>query len=471
MSTPYPDANMPSKLHSANDPPTARPSGRPTKIAGKVNYSSTAHNIEDKGKGEKEVHRAKIEKLTRDREHTLNNWPDAKGLSFEDDEIALATFLRKDLKFLFGRTGFDPPVPARNPVSVSMHNPRFSAGLWALNTEAYQRKGYISRSLKEVVALGISLSNKCPHCAFIHTAFGSASGSDVTFEEMQSLYQTGDVLHAFETGKSDPLAPSLAAWALAHRDGEARHKEVPVPAEMVPEVMGTMMLFEMYNRIVDVFVSKEESGPMFPYPIRLMMRFKSLTPMVQRMMSTMMGWLMYAEDRKVEAGKVLRDINAVAPVVHSLGPNDREGGNGDSHSPQPLTDEFSWATRDPAVGPAVRFLAAQAELMSNEFVPATLKTYVVYWVSCWDGTMAPCSGWSEWVEPEVVKSMFNPKEDAEVVAMLRVLLVTVVASYEMDDDLLSECQAFHGIRATHAAVMWGAYLAAQRACVLVGGTG
>jgi len=31
----------------------------------------------------------------------------------------------------------------------------------------------LSRSQKEVIALGASLANNCPHCAFIHTAMGA----------------------------------------------------------------------------------------------------------------------------------------------------------------------------------------------------------------------------------------------------------------------------------------------------------
>ncbi|CAN0526099.1 unnamed protein product, partial [Ectocarpus sp. 8 AP-2014] len=34
----------------------------------------------------------------------------------------------------------------------------------------------LSRSQKEVIALGVSLSNGCPHCAYIHTAMGPAAG-------------------------------------------------------------------------------------------------------------------------------------------------------------------------------------------------------------------------------------------------------------------------------------------------------
>lgn len=86
-----------------------------------------------------------LDQLTKDRNRVLDDWADAGTLGLTPDEVAINKFQRKHLKFLFGETGFNPPVPARNPVSVNMHNPRFSAALWAVNTEAYRRKGSVSR--------------------------------------------------------------------------------------------------------------------------------------------------------------------------------------------------------------------------------------------------------------------------------------------------------------------------------------
>lgn len=85
-----------------------------------------------------------LDKLTQERNDVLDRWADAEGLGLVPDEAALNVYQKEHLKFLFGQTGFNPPVPARNPVSVSMHNPRFAAALWAVNTEAYRRKGKVS---------------------------------------------------------------------------------------------------------------------------------------------------------------------------------------------------------------------------------------------------------------------------------------------------------------------------------------
>lgn len=88
-------------------------------------------------------HQIVLDKMTSERNHVLDRWADAKALGLTAEEAKLVAHQRANLKFLFGETGFNPPVPARNPISVALHNPRFGAALWAVNTEAYRRKGSV----------------------------------------------------------------------------------------------------------------------------------------------------------------------------------------------------------------------------------------------------------------------------------------------------------------------------------------
>lgn len=93
---------------------------------------------------------------------------------------------------------------------------------------AFSNLAQLSRSQKEVVALGVSLANNCPHCAFIHTAMGSAAGSDVPFDELQRFYHTRDPHVAFPLSDGvDPLKHNMASWSIKYRDGEAREKSMP----------------------------------------------------------------------------------------------------------------------------------------------------------------------------------------------------------------------------------------------------
>ncbi|CAN0137228.1 unnamed protein product, partial [Ascophyllum nodosum] len=377
---------------------------------------------------------ATLDKLTKEREHVLDRWADADTLGLSQVEKEINSFQRKRLKFLFGEKGFNPPVNARNPVSVTMHNPRFSAALWAVNTEAYRRKGTLSRSQKEVVALGVSLSNDCPHCAFIHTAMGGAAGSDVPFDSIQRFYQTRDPGIAFPLSEgTESLNHRLASWSIRHRDVGARDL-IPCSSEQVPEVLGTVMLFGILNRVVDTFVSKSEGGPMFPSPVRALMKFESISPMVQRMMSSMMSWVMHDEDAKVQAGQVLREINKVAPIIKGY-----EGCT--DEPPSELPQELTWAAENETIGTSFAFLAAEAEAMSTAFVPDAIRKYMKSWVSTWDGGKAPPGDRAEWLDPLVQASGKTlDLKDKGVVGMLKLMLVVVVASDKTDDNLVSECQ-------------------------------
>eukprot|EP00903_Cladosiphon_okamuranus_P009353 g8919.t1 len=192
---------------------------------------------------------------------------------------------------------------------------------------------------------------------------------------------------------------------------------------------------------------------MFPLPVRMMMKMRVAGPLVQRMMSWMMSRMMYGEDSKVEAGKSLADINKVTPIIKGF-----EGCS--DEPPLPLPEAMSWAAAgsDGAIATAFAFLAAEAEIMGTKFVSPALKTHMETWVSNWDGAaIAPRKAW---LASEVAASGLCEDE----ASVLRLMLVTVVSSSSIDDDMLSECQAVIGFRGTHAAVMWTSFLAAQRLC-------
>lgn len=134
-------------LSSLRSTPSSAPRGRVSGSASESAPSSSTRVGEIGGANAAEVaRRAELEKLTKERNELLDRWADPKILSLTVDEVELNKLLKKSLRYLFGQTGFDPPVPARNPVSVSMHNPRFAAALWAVNTEAYRRRNSVSRS-------------------------------------------------------------------------------------------------------------------------------------------------------------------------------------------------------------------------------------------------------------------------------------------------------------------------------------
>lgn len=117
------------------EPPSTTPPA-PTQAANATALGDTLVDLE---------HQAALDKLAKERNRILDRWADVDTLGLTAEEAALNAYQRLHcFKFLFGEMGFNPPVAARNSVSVSMHNPRFSAALWAVNSEAYRRKGSVS---------------------------------------------------------------------------------------------------------------------------------------------------------------------------------------------------------------------------------------------------------------------------------------------------------------------------------------
>ncbi|CAM9586097.1 unnamed protein product, partial [Hapterophycus canaliculatus] len=214
---------------------------------------------------------------------------------------------------------------------------------------------------------------------------------------------------------------------MKHRDGG--RQPIPFTEEEIPEVLGTVMLFDILNRVVDAFVSKTESGPMFPLPMRRMMEIKPMTPAVQRVTSWAMSWLMHGEDSKIEAGKVLREINEITPIIKGFK-------GADEIPPLTLPQELSWAASGSGSGngskatiaTAFAFLAAEADLLAGSFVPPAVRTYMESWVSTWDGGVAPEGTLETWLDHAVAAGGFGEGRKAEV-AMTRLMLVTIIASH------------------------------------------
>ena len=55
---------------------------------------------------------------------------------------------------------------------------------------------------------------------------------------------------------------------------------------------------------------------MFPLPVRMMIKFKPASPIIQHVMSWGMSWMMDNEDSKVRAGQVFKEINKVKLVIY-----------------------------------------------------------------------------------------------------------------------------------------------------------
>ncbi|WP_020542952.1 carboxymuconolactone decarboxylase family protein [Nonomuraea coxensis] len=115
--------------------------------------------------------------------------------------------------------------------------PEVLAATWAALRETLLA-GDVSRTGKEVVALGVSLANRCPFCVAAHTTLLHATGD----HRLAETVAAGGV-------PDDPGHARLLAWA-------KERGPAPFPAEQAPEYVGTALTFHFVNRVASALLTE-----------------------------------------------------------------------------------------------------------------------------------------------------------------------------------------------------------------------
>ncbi|MFF5250268.1 carboxymuconolactone decarboxylase family protein [Streptosporangium sp. NPDC000095] len=134
---------------------------------------------------------------------------------------------------------------ARMPVLMTLSPvPGLLAATWALLRESLVA-GPASRTGREVVALGVSMANRCPYCVAAHTTLLHATGDHRLAEDISR----GDT-------PADPGHAALLGWATATRTpGAVGPEPAPFPAEHTAEYAGTALTFHFINRIASALLT------------------------------------------------------------------------------------------------------------------------------------------------------------------------------------------------------------------------
>ncbi|MFI6496681.1 carboxymuconolactone decarboxylase family protein [Nonomuraea typhae] len=120
---------------------------------------------------------------------------------------------------------------ARMPALIALSPaPGLLAAGWAMLRESLMA-GPVSRTDREIIALGVSKANECAYCVGAHTMFLHAIGEHDLAESLASGGRPRDARWA-----------ALYAWAL----GETRD------APDAPELLGTALTFHFINRMISI---------------------------------------------------------------------------------------------------------------------------------------------------------------------------------------------------------------------------
>ncbi|MEV0197903.1 carboxymuconolactone decarboxylase family protein [Nonomuraea sp. NPDC050691] len=107
--------------------------------------------------------------------------------------------------------------------------------------------GDVSRTGREVVALGVSVANRCPFCVGAHATLLHATGE----------HRLAETIAAGGT-PDDPGHAALLTWATATRTpGAAEPAAPPFPRRHTPEYVGTALTFHFVNRIASALLTED----------------------------------------------------------------------------------------------------------------------------------------------------------------------------------------------------------------------
>jgi AhpD family alkylhydroperoxidase len=136
---------------------------------------------------------------------------------------------------------------ARVPLFMTLSPaPDLLAATWAMLRESLVA-GDAERTDKEVVAVAVSLANRCPFCVDAHTVLLHATGA----HELAETVARGGT-------PADPRHARLLAWAMGTRTpGGADPTEPPFPAELAAEHIGTALAFHFVNRMVSALLTDD----------------------------------------------------------------------------------------------------------------------------------------------------------------------------------------------------------------------
>ncbi|MEU8127769.1 carboxymuconolactone decarboxylase family protein [Micromonospora sp. NPDC049049] len=294
-----------------------------------------------------------------------------------------------------------------------MHSPApdVLAAYWALTREPLVTVGPVDRATKEAVAAAVSVANTCPYCADMHTVgmydlSGEHAAEAVAGDRMQDI--------------TEPELRVAAEWArTAHQSDDA----APPPAGLSPadraELIGVVVAFHYLTRMVNVFLANFLLPP-------------GLAPWSRRRL-------------KQGISRVLR------PTLREP----REPGRASGLLPAaPLRAATAWAAPRPAVAAAVGradqvFRAAGDRALSPE-----VRDLLTAHLSGWRGRDTGIS--TDWCERLIAD--LAPADRAAA----RLALLTAVASYQVDAEVVQEFRRHHPEDASLVdAAAWAAWSAAS----------
>jgi AhpD family alkylhydroperoxidase len=287
------------------------------------------------------------------------------------------------------------------PVILHAPAPDVLAACWLMLREVLLVPGSAPRAWKEAVCTAVSKSNECPFCITMHDSM------------LTNLvgYREGEI--------ADPDSRAAAGWAAANTSPGAE-VAAPFTAGQTAEMVGTAVVMQYLNRMVNIFLGEVPLPPGAP---------RSALSVVRRVLV----WLIKSAER--------------------AGP--RPGASLDLLPAAELPEDLSWAAGSAAIAGAYARSAAVIDEAGRRSVPVAVRELVRAHLAGWDGrSVGPSRAWVE----EAVAELPVPERPAG-----RLALLTAMASYQIDQTAIDEFRATAPEdRAMTDLTAWASLTAARR---------
>ena len=303
----------------------------------------------------------------------------------------------------------DAEFMAVPPITLHHLDPQLMAGLWSACRESLVAGP--DRTMKELIAVAVSQSNRCPYCVQAHTSMLLGADDRPALDAAAAGGQPGGAL------------ATLAAWASATgRKASLPAGSPPFTKRQAPAFMATAVLFHYINRMVNIFLDE------------------TMMPVVGKV--PVVGDQAFRIFSSVTSGRIVR-IDASPGVFLTDQPA------------MTLPEAFGWAADDPAVAGGLLRFADAIRNAADASIDPEVQTLVKRHVSKWEGE--PPGIGKGWLE-EATRAL--PERHRP---QARLALLAALASWAVDGDEIELCcRAGLDDRALLDTAAWGAYLASER---------
>jgi AhpD family alkylhydroperoxidase len=269
------------------------------------------------------------------------------------------------------------------PMALHASSPDVLAAAWMMLRETYLVPGPVPRAHLEAVSTAVSVGNECPFCITMHS---SMLGNLVGYRDGMT---------------PDPAAQAAADWARANASPDTgAGQPVPFPVEHAPEMVGTAVVLQYLNRVVNIFLGKLPLPPFAPAASIVVVR-------------RVLVWL-------------LKSAEARGP---------RPGAALDLLPEAPLPADLRWAAGNPAIAGAYARGATTIDAAGRRSATPEVRELVLERLSRWDGRSMGLS--RAWVEDAVAPLPATQRSAG------RLALLTAFASYQIDQSVIDRFRADH----------------------------